>query len=163
MSRNFKKSQILLLAVFLIFSFFFLNKVVLADDYDPNNNPNNYVPDPGGSGGFIQKSDQNNPPPPDFNRGGGGVNSAGSVKISNPLGVTSFVGAISKILDYLIYISIPILALMILWGGFQILTAREAPEKIKNGKTTIMWAVVGFIIILASKGMALIFIEVLGT
>lgn len=90
----------------------------------------------------------------------GGVTAVNSPEISNPLGVKTFIEAISKILDYLIYISIPILALMILWGGFQILTAREAPEKIKNGKTTIMWAIVGFIIVLASKGMALIFIEI---
>ena len=152
MLRNFKKINIIFFTFFLVLITLSiliaprLTNALVCSPSDPNCSAN---PEAG-----YGESNTN------FGPGGGRVNNVGPVKISNPLGVNTFVEAISKILDYLIYISIPILALMILWGGFQILTAREAPEKIKNGKTTIMWAVVGFIIVLASKGMALIFIEV---
>ncbi len=86
----------------------------------------------------------------------------GNVTLKNPLGSTSFIQIINNILNYLIYISIPILALMILIGGFQILTARDNPEKVNKGRHTIMYAVIGFIIILVSKGVALIFLKIIG-
>lgn len=85
----------------------------------------------------------------------------GSLKLENPLGTQNIIGVINSILNYLIYISVPILAFMILWGGFQILTARDDPEKVKNGKKTIQWAVLGFAIILISKGVALILLTIL--
>lgn len=85
-----------------------------------------------------------------------------SYTLSNPLGGKSFVAIINNILNYLIYISIPILALMILIGGFQILTAKGSPEKINSGKKTITYAIIGFAIILLSKGVALIILKVIG-
>jgi hypothetical protein len=85
-----------------------------------------------------------------------------SYYLPNPLGTTSFIRIINNILNYLIYISIPLLALMILIGGFQILTARDNPEKIKGGQTTIKYAVIGFVIVLCAKGVALILIQILG-
>jgi len=86
----------------------------------------------------------------------------GTVELSNPLGTKTFIGIINNVLNYLIYISVPILALMILVGGFQILTARDNPEKITKGKTTIMYAVIGFVIVLISKGVALILLKIIG-
>lgn len=85
----------------------------------------------------------------------------GGVTLDNPLGETSIIKIISNILDWLIIYSIPILALMILIGGFQILTAKDSPEKITSGKKTIMFAVVGFVIILISKGIALILLNII--
>lgn len=85
----------------------------------------------------------------------------GGLTIKNPLGTEDVIDIINRILNYLIYISVPILALMILIGGFQILTARADPKKITDGKTTITWAVVGFLVILISKGIALILLEIM--
>lgn len=85
----------------------------------------------------------------------------GGLTIKNPLGTTEVIDIINRILNYLIYISVPILALMILIGGFQILTARADPKKITDGKTTIAWAVVGFLVILISKGIALILLAIM--
>ena len=91
----------------------------------------------------------------------GGAGSNGPLKLSNPLGTENIMDVINSVLNYLIYISVPILAFFILWGGFQILTARDDPEKVKNGKATIKWAVLGFAIILISKGVALILLTIL--
>lgn len=97
------------------------------------------------------------------------VGGSPSTCLPNPLGGSTpcgpgigFIGIINNILNYLIYISIPILALMILIGGFQILTARDKPEQITSGKKTIQYAVIGFAIILISKGVALIILKVIG-
>ncbi len=86
----------------------------------------------------------------------------GKNELTNPLGTCSIIEIISNVLDWLIIYSIPILALMILIGGFQILTAKDSPEKVSSGRKTIMYAVVGFIIILISKGIALILLNIIG-
>jgi predicted small integral membrane protein len=85
----------------------------------------------------------------------------GGIKLENPLKSTSIIEIINNVLNWLIIYSIPILAIMILIGGFQILTAREDPGKVANGRKTIMYAVVGFTIILISKGVALILINII--
>ncbi len=83
-------------------------------------------------------------------------------ELANPLGAGStIITVINNILNYLIYISVPILAIMILVGGFQILTARGEPAKIVSGKQTITYAVIGFVIILISKGVALILLTIM--
>lgn len=85
-----------------------------------------------------------------------------SGEIPNPLGAGStIITVINNILNYLIYISVPILAIMILVGGFQILTARGEPAKIISGKQTITYAVIGFLIILISKGVALLLLTIM--
>jgi len=92
-----------------------------------------------------------------------GVGETTGIDLPNPLGQgTTFITIINNVLNYLIYISVPILALMILIGGFQILTARDNPEKIGSGRKTIMYAVIGFAIVLISKGVALILLKIIG-
>jgi len=85
----------------------------------------------------------------------------GGTTLPNPLGSNNIMVIINNVLNYLIYISAPIFALMILIGGFQILTARDNPEKIKSGRSTIMYASIGFVIVLISKGVALILLNIL--
>ncbi len=85
-----------------------------------------------------------------------------SYEFKNPLGEGStIITIINNILNYLIYISVPILAIMILVGGFQILTARGMPAKITSGKQTITYAVIGFAIVLVSKGVALLLLTIM--
>lgn len=86
----------------------------------------------------------------------------GGLTLQNPLTSNDIIQVINNVLNYLIYISVPFLALMILVGGFQILFARESPEKVASGRKTIQWAVIGFAIILISKGIALILLQILG-
>ena len=83
------------------------------------------------------------------------------LELKNPLGNKDIIDIINSILNYLIYISVPILAFMILWGGFQILWARDDPEKVKNGRKTIQWEAIGFAVILISKGVAFILLTIL--
>ncbi|MFH1346825.1 MAG: hypothetical protein ABIH10_01070 [Spirochaetota bacterium] len=85
-----------------------------------------------------------------------------SSELPNPLSTDSIIKVIDNILNYLIYISVPILAIMILVGGFQILTARGVPDKIVSGKKTITYAVIGFTIVLVSKGIALVLLTIIG-
>lgn len=87
------------------------------------------------------------------------------ITLPNPLGSSnpSIIDIINKILNYLMVISVPILAFFVLWGGFQILTARGNPANVQKGGKTIGYAVAGFAIILVAKGIALILLTFLST
>lgn len=67
----------------------------------------------------------------------------------NPFGAASNLFSIFQfIINFLMKISFPIAAIMIMWGAFLILTAGGKPENLSKGRAAIVWAVVGLIIIL---------------
>lgn len=81
---------------------------------------------------------------------------------TNPLGTTDIFTILQGIIGYLIIIGELILAIMIIYGGYLILTAGDDPEKVKGGKNTILYATIGYIIIFCSYGIIYIIKEVLG-
>ncbi len=69
----------------------------------------------------------------------------------DPLCGKSLYDIANKIIDFLILIGGPIAAIMVLWGGFQIMTAAGDPEKFATGRKTIFYAAIGLVVILAAK------------
>ena len=93
------------------------------------------------------------------------INSGSSQTISlpNPLGSTNTIPQlIGKIVDWLILIaSIAVLPFMIVWGAYQFLMAGGNPDKVTEGRHTITWAIVGYGLLLLSKGIELIVQDIL--
>lgn len=92
---------------------------------------------------------------------------AETIRVPNPLsgcaGANANLGCVAeKILAGVYAVSLVAVPLMILWGGFQILTSAGDPEKLKNGKQTILYAVLGFLIVLAANGAVSLLSELLG-
>lgn len=94
---------------------------------------------------------------------GGLPGTSGEFNLQNPLGqgATPYT-VLERITDYLIYISIIILPAIIIYGAFQILTAADNPEKFESGKKTILYAVIGFAIIISARGLVFVVGEILG-
>ena len=84
------------------------------------------------------------------------------VIITNPLGVNSFWDLLNVITTWLIYIGGPITTGAIIFSGFQYMSAGGDENKIKQAKNTLTYAIVGFIIILSAKGLALAIKDLLG-
>lgn len=82
--------------------------------------------------------------------GGGG----GSITIQNPLACSNFGCVATKITDALLVVSAPIVAIMVLWGGFQMMTAGGNPEKFSTGRKTLLYAAVGFVVVLLADSAA---------
>lgn len=82
--------------------------------------------------------------------------------IPNPLQAQSLTDLLNKIIDFLIVIAAPILVIMVLWAGFLYLTSGGDPTKVQTANKTLMWAAVGFAIILISKGFTLLISNILG-
>jgi len=84
-----------------------------------------------------------------------------TISLPNPLSCQNLGCIFTEIISKLAELAIPIVVIMVLIGGFQIMTAGGNEEKIKQGKSTIWWAVIGYIIILLANGLVLIIESVL--
>ena len=94
--------------------------------------------------------------------GFGGRGTGGGIRISNPLKADTIIGVWDSITTYLIYTGGFVVAIVVIYGGFQILTAGGQPEKFTTGRKTILYAVIGYGIIIISKGVTLILKQLLG-
>ena len=75
-------------------------------------------------------------------------------KIENPINVDSVNGLIKTILEGVIRIGIPIIALAIIYSGFLFIAARGKPEKIKEAKDALLYTVIGAAVLLGSWALA---------
>jgi hypothetical protein len=82
--------------------------------------------------------------------------------LPNPLGSVSTVAdLLEKIVRFLRDIASPIVAGMVIYGAFQIMTAGGDTDRFTQGKKTILWAIIGYAIIWIGWGIALIIQDVL--
>jgi len=93
---------------------------------------------------------------------GGLIGTGSGAEITNPLKADSIVGVLKAISDFLIVIGAPLLVILVIIGGFQILTAAGNPEKINTGKKTILYASIGYAIVLSAWGIIAIIKQTLG-
>ncbi len=60
----------------------------------------------------------------------------------------------NSVAGFLFYdIAAPLTSIMVLVGGFQMMTAAGDPEKFSKGKKTLTYAAVGFVIVLIAGGI----------
>lgn len=57
-----------------------------------------------------------------------------------------------KLIGGVYWIAVIVTPFMVLWGGFQVMTAAGDPTKLKNGRDTILWAAIGFLVALLASG-----------
>ncbi|MFA6365004.1 MAG: pilin [Candidatus Paceibacterota bacterium] len=74
--------------------------------------------------------------------------------LPNPLGATSFMEVLVSIINALMYLGAPIVTGVILWAAFILTSSGGEPEKITKGKDAILYAVIGYAIILLAKAIA---------
>jgi hypothetical protein len=84
----------------------------------------------------------------------GGSEEGVTIPLPNLLAPCTDLGCVvNNITDALLKISIPIVALMIIIGGIQMITAGGNPERFTTGRKTITYAVIGFAIILLADSI----------
>lgn len=85
----------------------------------------------------------------------------GPVTLPNPLGVSTFQGVTAQISNFLLVIAIPLVAIMALVGGFQMITSVGNPEKFASGRKTLVYAIIGFAVVLLAGGIVQIIKSIL--
>lgn len=70
-------------------------------------------------------------------------------ELCNPLGdnVVDVRIVVGRVIKAILGISGVAALLMFVWGGFQWLISGGSPEKVKKGKETLTWAVIGLVVI----------------
>ncbi len=86
-----------------------------------------------------------------------------SYDLPNPLGTTSFTDVLNRILQGLTIIAIPVVAIIVVVAGFQLITSGGNPEKRTKAKDMILWAAIGFGVLLMADSVALIVKSLLTT
>lgn len=82
--------------------------------------------------------------------------------IENPLGETSDIYTlVMKILDFLIVLAIPLTAILVIYAGFVYITSAGNEEKLKTAQKTLIWALIGFAVVLLAKGIPQLIIDFL--
>ncbi|MFA5841073.1 MAG: TrbC/VirB2 family protein [Candidatus Paceibacterota bacterium] len=85
---------------------------------------------------------------------GSGTEARGG-KIENPIpSITSVPGLIQKILEGMLKIGIPVVALAIIYCGFLFVFARGNSEKLSKAKEALMYTLIGAAILLGSWAIA---------
>lgn len=75
---------------------------------------------------------------------------ASSTTLPNPLGTTNINDIIKRVIQTFLGILGGIALLMFLWGGAQWLVSRGNPKMVQAGKNTIIWAILGIIVIFSA-------------
>ena len=74
--------------------------------------------------------------------------------LANPLKYWELEDILDAIAGFLFKLSIPLVVVVIIIGAFYLVTAGGSEDKIKKGKETIKWAIIGFVIILLAASIA---------
>lgn len=58
------------------------------------------------------------------------------------------------IVDWIMFITLPFLAIAIIWAGFRIVSARGNEAELTAAKAMLLWSVVGSVIVIAAPTLA---------
>ena len=84
-----------------------------------------------------------------------GTIGGGSISLPNPIpGCSDASCVVTKVINFILVLATPICAIMVLWGGFTMMTAGGDPEKFSTGRKTILYAAVGFVAVLLANSVA---------
>ena len=84
------------------------------------------------------------------------------VRIENPLSSDTLEELIDNIINFIFWVATALAPLMIVIAGFYFITAGGEPAKLQTAKNIILYTVIGYSIILFSKGLILVIKQILG-
>ena len=69
-------------------------------------------------------------------------------------GVAQLQDVINKFIKPAIVVAGVVAVLIMVWGGFQLMTSSGRPDKLQAGKDTLKWTVIGLVVIIGSYAFA---------
>jgi len=102
-----------------------------------------------------------NPISPPTSIGNTQIGSVGAVAIGNPLGTESLTDLLENVYNYVVDFAIAIASIVIVWAGYLFLSSEGDKEKIEKAKRLLTWAVVGLVVCILAKGIALVIKNIL--
>ena len=84
------------------------------------------------------------------------------IELINPLGTYNFQVIIDRVINGLLLLAAPVVVIMVLWGAFLLITSGGNPAKVSQGWQVILWAAVGYGVLLLASGINLVVQQLLG-
>ena len=103
------------------------------------------------NGTTTNNNTTNTQQPASNNSSGGG---SADIKGLNPLEITSITQLINKILEALTKLLIPVIIVMIVLSGFNMVMAQGNPEKVNKAGKMLLWVLVGAAVIIGAKALS---------
>lgn len=85
-----------------------------------------------------------------------------AVTLTNPLGTTDVNVLTARIIKSVLGVVGVIALIVIIYGGFEMLTSAGNEERVKRGREALLWAVIGIAIIFGSYGILQAVLKALG-
>lgn len=85
----------------------------------------------------------------------------GAITFENPSKINTITELLDAILNFLYALSFPILTAVVLYAGFLMVTSGGKPEQFSKAIWVIVYAAIGFIVILLSKGLVFVLQDIL--
>lgn len=92
----------------------------------------------------------------------GGSDQPSDFQIQNPLKGGTVPQVLDAVANFLFAIGLALVTVMVLWGGFQMLTSAGNPAQIDKGKQTLLWAIIGTVVLLVSFSITKLIQNILG-
>ena len=70
----------------------------------------------------------------------------------DPSGCNTVLCPMQVVVNVIFAVAIPLTTIMALYGGFLMITSTGDPEKVAHAKRTLLWAAVGFAVVVLSGG-----------
>lgn len=84
------------------------------------------------------------------------------VEFDNPIEKNTVEEVITGIVDWVYKIALVLAPLMIMLGGFYLVTAAGDPGRVETGKKIITWTIVGIIVVLLATSVKVVIESLLG-
>jgi len=84
------------------------------------------------------------------------------VTITNPITATSVEALVEGVTNFIFWVATALVPLMIVIGAFYFVTSAGNPRQIDTAKKIILYTLIGYAIILISKGLIIIVRDILG-
>jgi len=84
---------------------------------------------------------------------GVGGTGATAVTLTNPLSVDTPQALIGKVINSILGVVGSLALLIFVYGGLIWMTSSGSPEKVKQGRDTLLWAAVGLVVIFSAYGL----------
>ena len=84
------------------------------------------------------------------------------IEFKNPIEKESIAEVITGIVGWVYKIALIVAPLMIILGGFYLVTAAGDPERVNTGKKIITWTIVGIVVVLLATSVKVVIESLLG-
>jgi len=71
----------------------------------------------------------------------------------DPMGGMTLGGLANSVIQWLLTIAVPLMAIMTIWGAVLLMTAMGNPQKIKQAQNSLGWSVAGLVLIIVLEGL----------